>query len=191
MTVQLCLEQKLCCTQQSTYLVSVGPQVWLSGRDCCQILLDPNNKIIWLLYDSPILSSLGNLKSSCIDKQMIFLIQFGMNRHPYIFRANRSSIFFLVLKIYWGLFTSNLFVFFYIISSIHQYILLYGWVSDTRDGSQIREPQSSNVKPFLPILTIDIVAYAFTLLWDNVPFSKKLYNLTISRNLLGLGLNQA
>jgi len=63
----------------STNPVSVGPQVWLSGRDCCQILLDPKNKIIWLLYYSSILNNLGNQKSACIDNQMICLIQFGIN----------------------------------------------------------------------------------------------------------------
>jgi len=31
-----------------------------------------------------------------------------------------------------------------------------------------REPQSSNAKLFLPIIPIDIVAHAFTLLWDNL-----------------------
>jgi len=31
-----------------------------------------------------------------------------------------------------------------------------------------REPQSSNAKLFLPIMPIDIVANAFTLLWDNL-----------------------
>ena len=31
-----------------------------------------------------------------------------------------------------------------------------------------REPQSSNAKLFLPIIPIDIVACAFTLLWDNL-----------------------
>jgi len=31
-----------------------------------------------------------------------------------------------------------------------------------------REPQSINVKLYLPIIPIGIVAYAFTLLWDNL-----------------------
>jgi len=31
-----------------------------------------------------------------------------------------------------------------------------------------REPQSFNAKLFLPKIPIDIVAYAFTLLWDNL-----------------------
>jgi len=31
-----------------------------------------------------------------------------------------------------------------------------------------REPQSINAKFFLPIIPIGIVAYAFTLLWDNL-----------------------
>jgi len=31
-----------------------------------------------------------------------------------------------------------------------------------------RDPQSINAKFFLPIITIGIVTYAFTLLWDNL-----------------------
>ena len=39
------------------------------------------------------------------------------------------------------------------------------------DGKH-RDPQSINAKLFLPIIPIGIVAYAFTLLWDNL---KQLY----------------
>ena len=37
------------------------------------------------------------------------------------------------------------------------------------------EPQSSKPKLLLPIMPIDIVAYAFTLLWDN-PYFIRYYN---------------
>ena len=40
-----------------------------------------------------------------------------------------------------------------------------------------REPQSINAKLFLPIIPFDIVAYAFTLLWDNLSRNSCIQNV--------------
>ena len=45
-----------------------------------------------------------------------------------------------------------------------------------------REPQSINAKLFLPIIPIGIVAYAFTLLWDNLCQNSCMCTLVFRRN---------